>query len=373
MKITILTPDFAGNSLARSYLLAKLLQTKHQVKVVGPMFHEHIWPPLMNVNDVVFYPIKMAPSILCLLQKANKIVQMCQGDVLYVSKPLASSFGPGLMAKFKHKIPLILDIDDWEMAPFLMQGSILRFGRGLRYVNNPLSFFPTLGLNQLIKMADLITVSSRGLKHMYGGTIIPHVRKAVRIDNLHAKNAKSETVILFLGTPRLYKGIHDLIEAFKLVKGENIVLRIIGIDNKNRDNRSIISSSRSDNRIQLQEMVPFGRLKSYIASADIIVIPQRDTPVGRTQVPAKIFDAMAQGKAIISTRISDIPEILGDSGIIVEPNNVTELKNAIDDLLRHPAKIKLLGKKAQRRCKMYYDFNTTSKKLNDLITSKFNV
>ena len=370
MKISILTPDFSSNCLGRSYLLARLLQKYHQVKIVGPMFGEHIWLPLMNTNDITFIPIRMKPYNSSLYCNLWKIVRECNGDILYASKPLITSFGLGIIAKRKYNIPLILDIDDWEIAPFMMHTPIYRYLRCLRYINNPFSFIPTLLMNRLIKMADFVTVSSKALMKLYSGVIIPHVRK---VTHVKIKTSKKQKTIMFLGTPRPHKGLDDLIEAFRQIEKQDIILRIVGINDSDRDCQKFISLVQLDKRIQLHGMVPFDKLNIYIAMADIIVIPQRNTLYGRTQLPAKLFDAMAQGKPIIATRVSDIPEILNDCGIIVEPGNVTELQKAIEYLVEHPQERKSLGKKAVKRCELYYNFETFSRKLNNLITSKFYV
>ena len=48
MKISILTPDLSHNCLGRAYLLAKILQRRYEVEIVGPMFGEGIWESVIN-------------------------------------------------------------------------------------------------------------------------------------------------------------------------------------------------------------------------------------------------------------------------------------------------------------------------------------
>ncbi|GAG92380.1 unnamed protein product, partial [marine sediment metagenome] len=91
--------------MGRSYLLAKLLQNNHQVKIVGPMFGDRIWHPLENSHEVKFVSIRITPRNSNLIWNIHKIIKECYCDLLYVSKPLLPSFGPGLVAKFKYKIP----------------------------------------------------------------------------------------------------------------------------------------------------------------------------------------------------------------------------------------------------------------------------
>ena len=79
---------------------------------------------------------------------------------------------------------------------------------------------------------------------------------------------------------------------------------------------------------------PHSEMPSFLAASDMVVLPQRKTLFAKAQVPAKVFEAMAMGKPIISTSISDLPEILDRCGIVIEPNlDTTNLENQIKILV----------------------------------------
>ena len=79
---------------------------------------------------------------------------------------------------------------------------------------------------------------------------------------------------------------------------------------------------------------------------------------------AKLFDAMAMAKPIISTNVSDIPEILQDCGWIVEPENPEQLaKTTIKYVLDHPVEAKEKGQKAREKCKREYSWDKMENKL----------
>src|SRR2546430_10699219 len=82
--------------------------------------------------------------------------------------------------------------------------------------------------------------------------------------------------------------------------------------------------------------MPLEEIRSFPPAADVVVVPQRDTPDTRGQVPAKLFDAMALGRPIVSTRVSMIPEILEGCGLLVEAGDVSALGAAIAPPLDHP-------------------------------------
>ncbi len=334
------------------------------------MFRDEIWFPLANVSDIPFLPIQYPLNLPQFILKMNKIIKKIKGEILYITKPLITSYGPGLIAKKNYDLPIILDIDDWEMAPFMSKKNFQKYLQAFYHINNPFSFFPCAVMNKYISRADLITVSSDSLRKMYGGLVVPHLRKVI---SFKERTEGSKKTILFLGTPRPHKGLKELIEAFKLVPYDNVILQIVGFDKKSPYCREIKASVRDDKRIHFQEQIHFDKIPEYMAGADIVVIPQRYTPCGQTQLPAKLFDAMASGRAIIATRVSDIPDILGDAGIIVEPNNVIELKNAMIYLLDTPGKILELGRKAKKRYQRLYNFDKMSQRLNDYILSNLDV
>jgi glycosyltransferase involved in cell wall biosynthesis len=100
-----------------------------------------------------------------------------------------------------------------------------------------------------------------------------------------------------------------------------------------------------------------------LAASDIVVIPQRKGFETIGQVPAKLFDAMAMAKPTITTKVSDLPEILGDCGWLVEPGQPDELAKAIRYVLNHPDEAMKKGQKARERCKAMYSYNAMEERL----------
>src|SRR5207244_11528969 len=79
--------------------------------------------------------------------------------------------------------------------------------------------------------------------------------------------------------------------------------------------------------------VPFDDVPRYLVAADVVAVPQRATTDTLGQVPAKLFDAMALARPIVSTTVSMIPEILDGCGCLVPPGNVPALAGARRRLL----------------------------------------
>ena len=110
--------------------------------------------------------------------------------------------------------------------------------------------------------------------------------------------------------------------------------------------------------------IPFKELPEHLSAADILVIPQRDTTDTKGQIPAKLFDAMAMAKPIITTPISDIPEVLGGFGYLIEPGKPEQLAKTIENIFANPKEARLNGQNARKRCKEFYDLKVMAKELN---------
>ena len=76
---------------------------------------------------------------------------------------------------------------------------------------------------------------------------------------------------------------------------------------------------------------------------------------------------MAMAKPVITTRVSDIPEVLGGNGYLVEPGNAEELASTLQHVLDHPEEAREKGLRARERCIDLYDIKVMEAKLQNLI------
>ncbi|CAB3289257.1 Glycos_transf_1 domain-containing protein [Methanocaldococcus lauensis] len=369
MKISILTPDLSRNCLGRAYLLAKILQKYYEVEIIGPIFGNGIWKPVANDKTVTYKSVKINGNFN--LKHVKELINLADGDVIYASKPIYTSFGVGLLIKFLKNKPLILDIDDWEMG-FIKENfknSLSRF--------KSLAYWQILLFEKLYFLADEITVSNSFLQKKFGGTIIWHGRDAEKFNpekydcnELKKKYhiEKNKKIVMFFGTPRPHKGIDDLLNAMKLINDSNIILAIVGIDTSNEYCRNIIDKAKNmlGDRFIWFGLQPFEKIPEILSIADVVVIPQRESCSTVGQMPAKVFDAMAMAKPIIATKVSDIPIVLDKCGYLVEPNNPKRLEEAIKYVLDNYEEFKEMGWRARERFIKKYSWDALEKKLVEI-------
>jgi len=101
--------------------------------------------------------------------------------------------------------------------------------------------------------------------------------------------------------------------------------------------------------IEFWGQVPNDQLPHYYAAASIFVAPSIIDSKGDTEGQGVILlEAMASNTPIISTNVGGVPEVIthGETGLLVQAKNPTELSTAIFSLLSHEGLAKKLTKNA---------------------------
>ena len=356
MKISIVCFDLADNALGRAELLARLLAPRYEVEVVGPQFGDTVWRP------VAASPIRhrgvRGRRYPGFARALPDLLGLIDGDVIYASKPRPTSFGLGLLARARRRRPLIVDVDDWELGFFYRSGFWGGVGRALN-LGDPNGLTWTWLTERLIPTADALTVASTFLQQRFGGALLPHARDTERWDPARHDRAAARAalgvgdrrVVMFLGTPRGYKGVDDLVEAARSLD-DDVVVVLVGVDPASGWHSRWPDSSR----LRIVGEIPFDEVPRMLVAADVVAVPQRATTDTVGQVPAKLVDAMAMARPIVATGVSMIPAILDGCGVVVPPGDPPSLAKGIAQLLADPAEADALGRRARERCIAQYSF-----------------
>lgn len=342
------------------------LASRYEVEIIGPSKSGDIWFPMKDMDiPIRSYPWKRYPFFVSTIRK---IIKDIDADILIACKLRPTSFGIALIKKWVSNIPVILDIDDWELGFFYHTGFWGKVGRFLNF-SNPSGLPYTWLMEYFTGYADSTIVSNRFLKNKFSGSLIYHCRDTTKLnpenfdtDSMKAKlGLKDKRVVMFLGTPRPHKGTEELFAAMEKISDPDIRLVLVGAGLSVQ--RYIDNMKSNQDKVIVIPEIPFSELPDYLSAADILAIPQRDTTDTQGQIPAKLFDGMAMAKPIITTPISDIPEVLGGHGYLIEPGNSEQLANTIKIIFANPEEARLKGQNARKRCQDLYDLKVIEKEL----------
>jgi glycosyltransferase involved in cell wall biosynthesis len=383
VRISAVIPNLATNCIVRSWPIIKVLQRRHEVEIIGSLFGDDEIFPLYAQE--LSYQVVRWDKPWRILHGVQQIAKVINGELIYAFKPLTASLGAALIAKLERSRPVILDVEDWETW------ALHPYSRGLRHILDVGKELVTSGYlhphalgyryvtERLASLSDRVTVVSTFLQERFGGVKLPHGPDTTVFDpflyDRHDLRDKwgippHTRLILFAGTPSPYKGLEDILEALDLLtagRPNQVRLLMVGRDEQHVYTRKLVAQAQG--RILHLGPQPHALMPELLALSDMVVLPQRRTPIAAAQVPAKVFEAMAMAKPIVATRISDLPEILDGCGMIVEPEEVSQLAGAIDRLLHDGSFATEMGKRARDKCVQQYSWDAMEHTLTELIES----
>jgi len=181
---------------------------------------------------------------------------------------------------------------------------------------------------------------------------------------LKEKYGVGDNYILYLGTLEPRKNIERLIRVFEELRIKNPAYR--QADQELREFELVIAGAKGwkyekifrlideanktlgQEAIKYLGYIPAEDKKSLIGNAKCFVFPSFYEGFG-----LPVLEAMSLSVPVVSSRTSSLPEIVGDTGLLIDPNNQEELKNALVKIMGDENLKQDLGRKALERSKQF--------------------
>jgi len=159
--------------------------------------------------------------------------------------------------------------------------------------------------------------------------------------------------LLFVGRLDCQKGVDVLYEALSQL-GDDAFAYIVG------DSMHSTPGAMPRNARYAGWMAP-PTLESYYRAAEVIVMPSR-----WEGFPLVALEGMRAGLPIIATNVGGLPEIVedGETGILIPPNDVRALVNAIRSL--SPERLRQMGLAAAERFNRQWTSEASHRALSEL-------
>ena len=180
----------------------------------------------------------------------------------------------------------------------------------------------------------------------------PYVLPLMSQDTLNGSSRngdRAESICFgFAGRLEYLKGPLELIEAFGLVHQvlPGVELKIAGAGSQRQEIVSTLRGLNLEGQCELAGVYQtLNERSQFMSSIDVFVLPSRTEGT-----PNAIIEAMAHGKPIIATEVGGIPDVVSaDVGILVPPNDVRALADAITRLATDKDLRKRMGEGARRK------------------------
>lgn len=160
--------------------------------------------------------------------------------------------------------------------------------------------------------------------------------------------------ILCVAAHKPYKGLPVLIEACALLRDEGIALRcdIVGDGPMRGELEAMIRARGLEKIVTLAGPRPQEEVARMMAEARLFALPSIVAADGQMEgIPVALMEAMASGRAVVTTSISGIPELVEHdrNGLLVKPGDARAFADALKTLLRDPDRAAEMGRQGQKK------------------------
>jgi len=153
------------------------------------------------------------------------------------------------------------------------------------------------------------------------------------VESFRRRQQLPDRYVLYLGTLEPRKNVPQLIEAFACwrQRGNSSEVKLVLAGARGWYDEEIFALVE---RVGLTEdvlfpgYVPTAELPWWYRAADLFVYPSRYEGFG-----LPLLEAMACGTPVIASDASSLPEVVGDAGLLVDPDDVIALAEAIDQVM----------------------------------------
>jgi glycosyltransferase involved in cell wall biosynthesis len=110
-----------------------------------------------------------------------------------------------------------------------------------------------------------------------------------------------------------------------------------------------------------------------MAEATLFVLPSIVAPDGQMEgIPVALMEALASGRAVVSTTLSGIPELVenGVSGLLVPPGAAAAFAEAIRTLLADRDRARVMGLRGREKVRAEFDLRECVRQLVPLLAKE---
>ncbi|GGL18855.1 glycosyltransferase family 4 protein [Caulobacter rhizosphaerae] len=182
-----------------------------------------------------------------------------------------------------------------------------------------------------------------------------------------ARAPNAVPAIAFLGEVGHRKGVDVLIDALAQLKADGLDFAVtIGGNGDLETARAHAERAGVLDRIDFPGWVDEAGADKVLRGADLLVLPSR-----AENQPVAILEAMARGLPVVSTRIGGIPQQVldGETGLLVEPDDVAQLAQALATLIQSPERRAAYGQAGLRRFEAHFSVAACAERFAELYRS----
>lgn len=294
-------------------------------------------------------------------QLSKRMVDTCSGmrppDIVHLDTIALAPF-----ARFCSKLPLVLAHHNIESQLMRRRAQFERGWLQQRYVSREAGKLLRLELEIAGRFAANITVShadAEALRQICPNAVCEVIPNGVDTNYFAPIRGRETSMVVFTGGMNMFAnrdGIDWFVETvWPIVKTRIPFARFVAIGQ--RPSERLLEAARSNAGVEAPGFVE--DVRPVVAQAAVYVVPLRVG--GGTRL--KVLDAMAQGKAIVSTSLGAEGIDVRDGEHLILADEAEDFANRIIDLLQRPDERLRLGDAARRQVEANYSWASLGDRL----------
>ncbi len=242
-------------------------------------------------------------------------------DVIHIFESRPSVIHPVQIMRLFYKTPVVIDWVDW-----IGHGGILEVLRPAWY-RVIFGNFETFYEEHFKKKFEGVTVICEALKNRaidlgiknefilkipVGSEVIHDTVGMIKIKNREILGIDTNHKILAFSSVDAFFDFPIILEILKLLLEEDENYRLMVTGNTGSNILKLIRENNLKERVLLTGFLPYEKFYSYLACADIFLLPFPDTIYNRGRWPSKINDYLVVGRPVITNAVGDLIDLFSN-------------------------------------------------------------
>jgi glycosyltransferase involved in cell wall biosynthesis len=366
----------AGVGSTRSYEFARrFVEHGHSVRMVTAARQEQGQPSEVDGIEVVTvrggfgdyvhgtkipYPRRALEFLRFAFAASLAVLRGPRPDVVYATSPPLTVAIPALLARARHRAPLVFEVRDlWPEGPIQM---------GI--LTNPLLVRLARSFEALVyRSAERVIALSPGMREgvlAAGGlpqekvTVVPNASDlelfSPDVDGAAVRERLGlgdRFVCSYLGTMGQPNDVDQAIEAAHVLnqRGDDGVVFLLMGDGKRRPQLERLARDLGADNVRFYDPIADkGQVAQVAAASNACMTLLKDLPVLRTSSPNKLFDTLAAGRPAVVNVPGWLQRLVEDhdAGVYARPGDAADLADKVAFLRDHPELAARYGRNARR-------------------------
>ncbi len=333
-------PHYPGGKLKAGYSLAPWLrETIHGV-------------PVLRMFEIPYHSrnrfLRIINYLSFLLSAPIGALFVPKIDVIYVwHPPLTVGIAAWIISKIK-RVPFVYDVQDIWGGFVVLSGMIREGTFSVKLIRGIEKFVAKRAAKLIVQTeAGRDYFLERGIadnkiailpnwideKEFGSGSKTPE-------ENIRREFGWADDfIVLFAGNLGIVQGLETVLNAAKEIRNSNTRIVLMGDGTDKSRLMSLAKELDIERRLHFVERQPVERMPALMAAADVLLVHLKKSGWSRFVVPSKTMSYLASGKPIIMAMNGAAAELIEQSrsGIVVEPENIRALADAIDAMSEAPS------------------------------------